>query len=161
MALPGLFPLFGDELRNWLRTSGEQFFTRHTGAEGLALAREFGMQIRTSDFYDIRREVLGLQLHQEQLAGLTENTLIPQAWTVFDHGLTLSENFQYRFNVTGTTISTGEAFDRRYAVSSMYQLTPQQAGDLLTGMLMNAEEESAMTIDSMELSASLGNPGML
>lgn len=161
MALPGLFPLFGDELRNWLRTSGEQFFTQHTGAEGLALAREFGMQIRTSDFYDIRREVLDLQLHQEQLSGLSENTLIPIAWTSFDHGLNLSENFQYRFDVTGTTISTGESFERRYAVSSMYQLSPQDAANQLTSMLMNAEDESAMTINSMDLSSSLGNPGML
>ena len=151
----------GDELKNWLRTSGEAIFTSQTGEQALDFIREQGMQIRTSDFYDIRREVLGRQKYTEQLAGLTENTLIPQAWTVFDHGLNLSENFQYRFNVTGTTTSTGEAFDRRYAVSSMYQLTPQEAANQLTSMLMNAEEESAMTIDAMDLTASLGNPGML
>jgi hypothetical protein len=160
MSLPAIFPLFGAELRNWLRTSGEAIFTSQSGESALAFIREFGMQIRTTDFYEIRRQVLDLSKYQEQLGSLNANVLIPLKWTDTTHGLNISENFLYRFNVTGTTISTGESFERRYAVASMEQLTEQQAGDLLTDMLSNAEQESAMTIDSMELYSSLGKPGL-
>jgi hypothetical protein len=160
MVLPAIFLLFGDELRNWLRTSGEGIFKNRTGEEALAFIREFGIRIRTQDFYAIRREVLDLTKYQEQLGAINENVLIPLHYTDTTHGLNISENFLYRFNVTGTTTSTGEAFERRYAVASMYQLSKADAADLLTDMLSNAERESAMTIDSMELDSSLGKPGL-
>lgn len=130
------FPYSGIALQNWLRTSGQNIFTEfETGAAGLEYLRSIGGSIRDSTFYEIRRQVLGLEKYQENLGNVDDNNLIPMAWTVSDHGLDLSQNFLYRVEVTGTDPTDGTPVTKYFAISSDKQLTPGQVTDALGAMI--------------------------
>jgi hypothetical protein len=157
---PEIFPLFGEELRNWLRTAGQKLFTGDlSGAEALDLLREAGGQIRTADFYAIRREVLYEynleQYYKQQLAEYDENSLIPAAWHSTTHGLELSTNFLYRVKVTGYDPITGEPVERWLSVGSDDQLTKSQVIDWLGSMLEENKDSCPIDIEDMEIESAL------
>jgi hypothetical protein len=158
--LPEIFPLFGEELRNWLMTAGQKLFTGDlSGAEALELLREAGGQIRTADFYAIRREVLYEynleQYNKQKLAEYDENGLIPAAWHSTTHGLELSTNFLYRVKVTGYDSITGEPVERWFSVGSDDQLTKAQVSGSLSSMLEADKDYYHTDIEDMEIESAL------
>lgn len=154
------FTLRGEGLRNWLRTAGQGFFTDfESGAAGLDAFREAGYSIRTQDFYAIRRQVLGLQVYQEQLSTLNYDSLIPAAWTSDTHGLTLSSDFLYRVRLTGFVPGTDVPVERFVSVASNNQLS---AGDVLEqAQSMIQGEESFYGVESYlaDIVQALARPG--
>lgn len=160
--LPGSFPFSGQALQNWLRTSGQQIFTSfETGAEGLEFLRSQGASIRDSSFYEIRREVLGLQKYQEQLSHIGENNLLPAAYHVSDHGLELSNNFLYRVQVGGFDPVTGEQVDKFFAISSNRQLTPGEVIDNLGAMIEGESVFYEIEAEDYTVISALAKPGVL
>lgn len=156
------FPLSGTGLRNWLRTAGQALFTEfESGAEALDFLRLQGAAIRDSDFYDIRRQVLGLQKYQDQLEGYRPNDLIPAAWHVDDHGLNLSRDFFYRVRVDGVDPSTGESISKYFAISSDRQLSKGQVEDELGSMIVGEEDFYEIQVSGMEVVSALARPGVL
>ena len=155
-----IFPIRGEEFRNWLRTAGQEIFSLYpTGAEALDWLRGEGAAIRDADFYQIRREVLGASRYQEQIETYAADQLIPAAWHVQDHGLELSNQFLYRIQVFGTDPATGEQITKYFAVSSGRQLTPNEAADLLGELIVGEEEFYEIAVERMELYQALARPG--
>ena len=115
--LPGF--LQGESLRNWLRTDGAGIFSAFsTGIDALEFARELGVSIRTSDFYQIRREVLAQIESAQPLFGYPDNQLIPYAWHETNHGMDFSTEFTYRVHEFGRDRNTGVLRDQWVSVAS-------------------------------------------
>ena len=156
-----LFPLQGDSLRNWLRTAGQMIFTEFdTGIEALDFLRLNGAAIRTSDFYDIRREVLATHTYTDMLLTYPDNQLIPAAWHVADHGLDLSTDYLYRFKVFGEDPGTGDEITSYFAISSDRQLSPGQAKDLLGSMIVGEADFYEIVVSGIEMDSALVRPGV-
>lgn len=159
--LPDEFPFSGQALQNWLRTSGQQIFTQfETGAEALEYLRSQGAAIRDSTFYDIRREVLGLQLYQEQLGRISEDNLLPAAYHVENHGLNLSEDFLYRVKVDGFDPMTNEPVTKYFAISSDHQMTPGEVVDNLSTMIEGESVFYEVQPEEYTVTSALARPGV-
>ena len=157
MPLPDLSIFGSSELRNFLRTAGQELFTEYTsGASLLSDLRAAGGAIRDADFYDIRRQVLGLGRYTEQLQNRDDDQLIPQAWTYKNSGLALSSDYLYRVKAIGTDPSTGQQIERFFSVASNDQLTPGQVKDVIGTMVVGEEGFYGINVDHFELFEALG-----
>jgi len=126
--------LRGEALRKWLRTDGAGIFTAfESGAQALGFAREFGLEIRTQDFYSIRREVLSVVESSQPLLSHPDNELIPLNWHVQDHGLNLSSDYQYRIHLFGADAESGILKDQWMTVASNRQLTQDEVREVARG----------------------------
>lgn len=151
----------GEALRGLLRSpSFEGFFNRFSGADMLRQLRGLGIEIRTQDFYDIRRDVLGLTKYQEQIERLNPERPVPRAWIAQEHGWELSQDFHYRFRVTGSDPNTGEEIESFFAISSDTELTKEQAQNTMTSMLLGEEEFYGISPDEVEMYSALARPGI-
>jgi len=129
---PGTFR--GDALRNWLRTDGAGIFSAFkTGEAALDFARDAGLQIRTQDFYAIRRQVLAVIDSAQPLLNYPTNQLIPLNWHVSDHGLELTTDFQYRIHLFGVDPESGYLQDKWMTVASDRQLTQNEVQEVARG----------------------------
>jgi len=127
--LPGA--LSGRALNNWLRTDGAGIFSVFdTGADTLRFMRAAGVDMPSSTFYSIRRQVLSVVNSSQPLLGYPDNQLIPLQWHVTDHGLALSSKYQYRIHLFGTDPESGTLNDKWMTVASNRQLTPNQVKDV-------------------------------
>lgn len=127
--LPGL--LRGAELRNWLRTDGARIFTAFdTTSEALTYVREYGIKIRTQDFYDIARQVSSLWESSEKLEDYAGSQTIPLSWHDSEHGLDLSTKFQYRVQLIGADQNTGILKSQWMTVASETRLSQDQVKDV-------------------------------
>lgn len=153
------FPLRGEALRNWLRTSGQGIFTEfETGREALDYLREQGASIRDADFYAIRREVANLGTYAGLMGDVPDNQYIPLAYHVTDHGLDLSRDFMYRVKVSGTDPATGEDIDSFFAISSDRQLTKGEVIDQLGALIEGASEFYDIVPEEYEVTTALRRP---
>lgn len=96
--------------RNYLRTTLAPIFKAFpTGSAALSWFRESGGTIRTQDFYDVRRQVLGLTKYEENIKNLAGDHIIPRTWINQEHGLELKgKEIYYRQQVKGIDPRTGE-----------------------------------------------------
>ena len=159
----GIFPIRGEELRNWLRTDFRGIFTSGlSGAESLRALRDFGVEIRTQDFYAIRREVIAQyereQAFQEQIEDYESNALIPAAWHSTTHGLNLRTQFLYRVRVTGFDMLTGEPVERIFSVGSDDQLTVGQVKSTITSELVTDPQHYQTEIEDIDLISCMARP---
>ena len=162
--LPDIFPLIGDELRNWLRTAGQGLFTTGlTGQDALNMLRYFGGQIRTSDFYAIRRDVLRDQSSQQTLVGDMQgydvNALIPAAWHSDLVQPGQRRDFLYYVKVTGTDIDTGLPREQYYGYSSDRQLSFGQLEEHASEDAVRSEDTYRMTDVTVEIVSAYAKPG--
>ncbi len=163
------FPLEGEGLRNWLRTSGQSLFTEFgSGAELLDFLRLNGVSIRTQDFYGIRQEVLSFRdsvLSNEaplfNIGDQYPNSLIPMGYTIFDHGFDLSSNFLYRFRIESANPQTGDVQYQYMAVGSDRQLTFSEAQDLMQSLFTGEYIEGGYNVTDMAIDAAFGRPDMV
>ena len=93
-----------------------------SGAFLLDVLRASGIQIRTQDFYDIRRDKLGLTKHELDVTNLDPDVRVPRNW-IDPVDWALSGNFLYQTRVFGTDPETGEQIDKYISISSMTELT--------------------------------------
>lgn len=94
--------------------------------------RGLGLKIRTQDFFDIRRDVLGLRKYEEQIKGLNPATRVPRAWINDSHGWDLKSDFLYRVEVTGLDPNTGEQVQGFYSLRSDKEFP---VGDIEAGLI--------------------------
>jgi len=155
------FPLEGDKLRSFLLHDGWKLLTAFdSGAATLDFLRDNGMKIRTQDFYEIRRAVLNMQSQSDVLPSVPGNELVPLAEHVTIHGWDLSQNFLYRFRVDGVDPKTELAVTKYFAISSNKQLSPNEAADILGGMIVGEEEFYEVRAEHIELVGALARPGL-
>lgn len=154
------WPVGPDETRNWLRTTlPERIWTGLSGSELLRQLRDIGVSIRTQDFFQVRREVLGLQLHQEAIGQLGADRLVPAALFNESHGLELSQDFQYRFRIAVRDPVTGEITEFMRALSSSEQLTKAEAEAEMADMQAESAETYGYEVESVSLFNALAQPG--
>lgn len=163
------FPLSGDALRNWLSTSGSFLFTEgQSGAEVLDFLRLNGVSINDADFYAIRSDVLlrqseinGLSGTLQDLADLVPDSYIPLGDTIFNSGYQLSTDFLYRYEITSYNPATDSVSKSYMAVGSDYQLTFNQARDLMGSLFTGEYIEAGYEVTDISIDAAFGNPGVL
>ncbi len=163
------FPLSGEGLRNWLRTSGQPLFREFdSGAELLNFLRDNGVAIRTQDFYSIRNQVLNTAAqvinNDVSLAVLGEQypqSNIPMGLTIFDHGYDLSQNFLYRYRIETINPSTLDVQYEYMAVGSDRQLTFEEANDLISVMFTGEYVDPGYNVTDVSLSAAFGRPELI
>lgn len=158
-----LFPASrGEALRNWLRADGASIFSQFDNvAETLAWARGEGLAIRTSDFYDIAREIKDRTANRDTLLAWAEEQLIPLADHSSEHGLSLSRNFLYTVNINGINNETGELQVFYQSFSSDRQMTPQQLFTLTESYVAGAPDVYGYTVENMSMEQALVSPSYL
>lgn len=155
------FPLSGDGLDNFLRTSGSFLFTEiPQGDQLLDFLRNNGVQIGTSEFYGIRQDVLysidQVQSLREPLAVLADRNpdqLIPLGYTTEPTWKTQSSEFLYRVALNGFDPVTGEQTRDFMIIGSDVQLTFNEVQDLAgsyipSGMTSQGNVIEAITLDA-------------
>ncbi len=153
------FPVKGEKLQNWLRTSFLPATVKDaSGRQLLTDLRDMGAKIRTQTFFDIRREVLGIEKHQEAVTKVSTNAMVPEAFMITDHGLALSKNIQYRFEVTGISPLTGDELSWNYSLSASDPLIAGNAEDVIRSLIAGNEEFYGITLDEVTLVAVLADP---
>lgn len=153
------FPIRGEELRNWLRTSGSSVFRAfETGGEVLRYLRDQGIQIRDSDFYAIRRQVLSSDAFIDRTSYDPGNELIPKRDIDFEHGMRLNSNFLYKVEITGVNPFTGDPTTRWVNVTSVFQLTPNEVSDQAGALVIGYEQFYGIVFDSARVDRAYGKP---
>jgi hypothetical protein len=152
-----IFPLRGESLAGWLRTSGAKLFSEFSStAQALDYLRGQGGAIRTQTFYDIAREVQGLTRFQSQLESARPDNLVPLGYTDYSHGLHLADSFLYKVSITGTDPATGESKSRFVSVYSNSQLTKGSVLSQAAALVMGLEEFYGIVPEKYELSQAMG-----
>lgn len=153
-------PKSGEGLFNSLRTAGSRLFKEYaSGAALLRDLREGGVQIATSMFYDIRRQVLGLTRFEEQVSNLLPGTLIPKSWTDVQHGLNISGEYLYRFRYDVVNPETGDTTTTYSSVLSNDQLTVLEAKEQAIYIIDETPTSDQVSIENLELFQALQRPG--
>ncbi len=106
-----------------------------SGTSMLTELRAGGLGIRSSDFFKIRRDILGLSRYEEQIKGLRPDTLVPKSWYTDTHGLSLSKRFQYRAEITGIDPATGKRTTKILTVISDQLQSPGAVEREIDGFL--------------------------
>lgn len=130
-------PLAGVDAQGYLYGNfPQQQFQERSGNAILDDLRSMGLQIRDQDFFDIRRDVMGLRKYEEQIKNLNPETRVPEAWVNEEHGWELKSNFLYRIEVEGLDPNTGEAVTGFYSLrsDSVYPVGDIEA-DLISRMV--------------------------
>ncbi len=162
MALPfgAAWPVGPDQTRNWLRTTlPERVWRGLSGSEMLRQLRDTGVEIRTTDFFQVRREVLGLALHEEAIAALKPDTIVPAALFNERHGLELGQDFQYRLRIAVRDPETGQVTTITRALSSSEQLSKAEGEAEMLEMQAESAELYGYEIESVQLFNALARPG--
>lgn len=87
----------GTDLRDVLKTSGARAIKELTGADFLREFRAVGGSIRDSDFYTLRREVLGYLKNEERIVNLLPTTPVPESYINYDHSLRINSEYLYKY----------------------------------------------------------------
>jgi len=146
-------PVLGaEERRNWIRTHiRSAIWETVSGASILAELREWGLSISTSEFYSIRREVLGLGVYEERIRELGPDDLVPRAWMHVRPGFKLTAGAQYRFKLRVTDIDTGEEKTLVRAIASDRHYTKGEAQDVIRGLFTMPSATSNYVVDEVDL----------
>ena len=127
--LSGLAGLARDSVLGLLRgPSLASLWDAFSGASILSDLRDMGFEIRTQTFYDLRREILGLNKWEEQIKQLGNNILLPRAWMVERSDIDFSSQAQYRFDVEYTD-DNGESHTTVRSIASDIHYTKQELYD--------------------------------
>jgi hypothetical protein len=90
-----------DSMLNWFKTNVSFDFYKEGSADSQwAFFRELGLDVTRSDYRDIRRNILGLEFHQKDILSLSDDEVIPDDYLYSRHGLQISGEYLYRFDVT-------------------------------------------------------------
>lgn len=142
-------PLRGNVADNWLRTAGKGlFYAFETGKAALDYFRSNMGQIRTSVFYEIRREVLSEQSFIGDIAKLGQYDLIPKAWHNAEHGLNLSAGYEYRVHAYGYDPSSGMMKDRWMTIASDRQLSKADVFSVATMYSQEGQYSDEIVIET-------------
>ncbi len=155
-----IFPHERDDVRNWLRFGrGRRLLDEFSGTKILNTLRQFDLGIRTQDFFELRNQALGENQFRENLEILGGEYFTPRAFWIENHGMKLSGDLLYRFEVTGTNYQTGEADSAFFSLSSNQELTVDQAEDSLLSLLADEQEFYGIEIDSFTFDTLFVRPG--
>lgn len=113
--------------------------------------RGLGMKIRRQDFQASRRQVLGLERHQEGVQATPGGQRVPKAFVNSNPGWKMSEKFLYRFEVVGSHPDTGVGLLQFFSISSNTELTVDAATAIMVSMLVGQGEFYRLVIDNASL----------
>jgi len=164
MALPDLgipqVPMSSEARRGWLRTNIPlETWRSVSGAQILRTLREHGMGVREQDFYRIRRDVLGLERYEEQIARLSPGSLVPKAWMLEQPDISLTSQAQYRFRVKVTNLETGEEEIITRAIADNRHLTRSEAEDIIGSLYVAPSAASNYRVEEITLMEVWTRPG--
>jgi hypothetical protein len=122
-----------------------------SGASILSDLRDMGFEIRTQTFYDLRREVLGLNKWEEQIKSLGNGILLPRAWMVERSDIDFTDQAQYRFSVTYLDEESGELVESVRAISSDYHYTKRELYDQFASLFGEGMQEYGLELQTFDL----------
>ncbi len=153
-------PKSGEGLFNSLRTAGSRLFKEYaSGASLLTDLRAGGVEIATSMFYKIRRQVLGLTRYEEQIKTLLPGTLIPKSWTDVEHGLSLSGEYLYRLRYDIIDPDIGKVDTAFVSLLSNEQLTVLDIKEKVLLIIDETPTSQPTTIENLEVFQAMQKPG--
>lgn len=118
----------------------EDTWRNQSGASILKELQELGVGIREKTFYDIRRKVLDLYKYEEQVKGLRPDTRVPRAWMSPADDIKISNNYMYRFRVSGIDPETGEQIEKFFARSVSTDMSKSAAEALMLATIAGEEK---------------------
>ena len=146
------YPTGPGDVRKWLYNNvGPGVFRSLTGNAFLDLLKGAGLGIRRTDFFAIRRDVLGYERFEEQIKALKPETRVPRAWFNSPTEFEMSKDFQYRFKVTGTDPITGESIEQVFSWGSDIEVSVDVAEASITSLIVDEEEQYELTLDRAQL----------
>ena len=145
-----------ESMINWFQTNVSfDFFTEGSADTQWSFFRDLGISITREDYRDIRRNILGLEFHQRDILALTDDSEIPDSFFYTRHGLELSGDYLYRFDVTMFDNRTGETIEGTRALISYDTPT---VGELKSDMVDKLESglgDSDITVLDIQLKGAL------
>ncbi len=154
-----ILPTSSTKVRAFLRHNlSHDIWKGNTGSAILADLKARGLGIRAQDFFAIRRQVLSQDEFSGQISGVQPNEFVSQAQWKTDHGISLSTNLQYRFDVTGIDQSTGQRVTRTYNLGSDSEKTRAQVEAELFAILANDAEAYGLAVEKVDLDYVLVDP---
>ncbi len=137
---------------NWLANEiSVKTWRTESGRNVLKAIRGAGVKIRDSTFWGIRRDVLGLQKHEEAIRRLTPGNLVPKSMMVVNPNVSLSKQAQYRFTATKVDMETGEETQIGRAIATDQHLTPEQTTAALDDLFEEPSPNSNYVVREIEL----------
>lgn len=153
LLLPSV-PIFKSLLgrNNWIQTNIPlSIWKTIPGTQLVDALRGSGLAIREQTFFDLRREVLGLEKYQESLSKLRSESLVPKAWMEARPGFKLTSQAQYRFSMLVRDNETGELQDITRALASDRHYTKGELEELASSMWTLPSEASNYTLEEAHL----------
>ncbi len=146
-------PFKDNKARNrWLANEiSVKTWRTESGRTIMKAIRASGVKIRDSTFWGIRRNVLGLQKHEEAIRKLTPGNIVPKSMMVVNPNVSLSMQAQYRFTALKTDNRTGETTEISRAVATNFHFTPDQAIEAAHDVHSEPEGDSDWTISNVAL----------
>lgn len=146
------YPTGPGDVRKWLFNNvSPNLFRSLSGNAFLDLLKGQGLGIRRTDFFEIRREILGYERFEEQIKALKPETRVPRAWFNTANEFELNKDFQYRFTVTGTDPITGESKEQIFSWLSDVEVNVEVAERSIADLLRDEEEFYELSIDRAQL----------
>lgn len=154
--------VFGGEFQsyesalNWLKTNVSfEFFAEGDADSQWSFMRELGLPVTRQDYRDIRRGILGYEFHQRDILSLSDADYIPPEYYYDRHGLELSGDYLYKFDV--------ELYDQRSGKTisgtrSMISNDEDSVGNLTDAMVEKLERtgtDSDIIVMSIQLKGAL------
>lgn len=149
-----------ESLKNWLLTNVSfEFFAEGSGDTQWAFFHELGLPITRSEYRDIRRNVLGYEFHQRDILSLADEEVIPTQYFYAKHGLQLSGEYLYKFDVELYDVTTGEHISGTRAMIGHDEYSVGELKDMMTEKLERPGATSEVIVVSINLKGALINPG--
>jgi len=141
-----------DQKRAYIANSiPKKTWKTESGASILRTLKGQGLGIKEQHFYDIRREILGLEKYEEQIRGLNPQSRVPRAWLSAATYWDIKSNFLYRFEVTGIDPKTQKKTTAYFSLGSNDELTKEAAIAQLMPMLQGEDRSGSFDPETIEM----------
>lgn len=153
-----VLPVWDDSIdseENYIRTKLPlQTWAERSGASIFQELKDLGFSIGEDKFYSIRRDVLEIVRHQEQIASLNPDTLIPIGYMNRQPTWNLKEDYIYHIRYQYTIGDSNEIHEGGYSVTANQRFSKQDVEDLALDDLEELKYErdgKQITIQSASL----------
>jgi len=154
-----VLPLWDDSIdseENYIRSkiSLETWATK-SGASLFDELKEIGFSIGENQFYAIRRDILNLVRHQEQIENLRPDTLIPLGYMDKVPTWKMGSDYMNQVRITGTFEGSTETKEVWYTITSNKRYSKSEIQDLVNDEIRTEGRESdtlGMRVSSIDLS---------
>lgn len=151
-------PIWDDSIdseENYIRTKiPEDTWANRSGASIFNELKDLGFSIGENRFYDIRRDVLNIARHSEQLQALDPDTVIPLNYMDAVPTWNLSANYMYQVKYTYTVGDDPTEQEGYYTLTSDTRYTTDEIESIVEddlNVLRYEKEGTEITVSGVDL----------